>query len=278
MASAWITRREVKSGLRHRVLFRVGGHEFSPRYGGSFKTRREALARKKMDRRRARSAARPGPAARSPSRQRSADARRGRRTLEGEPRRRSRRQHACCIAWRSTASLPILGTRRVDELTAARRRRRWSPSSHDSGYKRETMREEHHLPRRRHSTMPASNPNPARDQACKSSCRARSARSMSRRSPSTSRRSTACCRATYRLAAALARLVGCASSPPSTRCSSATTTSLADGFAYAPSMTKTRRALWVELPGRAGRGDRGRRCGPREDRDPKAPLFPGVER
>lgn len=46
MASAWITPRKTGNGIRHRVLFRVGGHEDSPRYGGSFRTKREAEIRR----------------------------------------------------------------------------------------------------------------------------------------------------------------------------------------------------------------------------------------
>jgi integrase len=47
MASVWITKRTTASGgPRHRVMFRLGGRETSPRYGGSFKTLREARARR----------------------------------------------------------------------------------------------------------------------------------------------------------------------------------------------------------------------------------------
>jgi integrase len=46
MASAWITRRRTKDGFRYRVMFRVGGRESSPRYGGSFATAREARLRR----------------------------------------------------------------------------------------------------------------------------------------------------------------------------------------------------------------------------------------
>ena len=45
MASAWISPRATKDGKRFRVLYRLGGRESVPRYGGSFKTKREALAR-----------------------------------------------------------------------------------------------------------------------------------------------------------------------------------------------------------------------------------------
>ena len=47
MPSAWISPRATKDGSRrYRVLFRVGGRESPPRYAGSFKTKREALARR----------------------------------------------------------------------------------------------------------------------------------------------------------------------------------------------------------------------------------------
>ena len=47
MPSTWISPRATKDGgKRYRVLFRVGGRESTPRYAGSFKTKREALARR----------------------------------------------------------------------------------------------------------------------------------------------------------------------------------------------------------------------------------------
>ena len=46
MASVWIRARPTRSGKRYRVEFRLGGRESNVRYGGSFKTQREALARK----------------------------------------------------------------------------------------------------------------------------------------------------------------------------------------------------------------------------------------
>lgn len=42
MPSVWMTRRQGKTGVRHRVLYRIGGHENSPTSAGSFKTKREA--------------------------------------------------------------------------------------------------------------------------------------------------------------------------------------------------------------------------------------------
>jgi integrase len=48
MPSAWITRRATKDGAaRYRVEFRIGGRETATRYGGSFKTKREADERRR---------------------------------------------------------------------------------------------------------------------------------------------------------------------------------------------------------------------------------------
>jgi hypothetical protein len=47
MASVWVARRPRKNGgVSFRVMFRLGGRESSPRYGGSFKTMREARIRR----------------------------------------------------------------------------------------------------------------------------------------------------------------------------------------------------------------------------------------
>ena len=47
MPSSWITTRPTADGgKRYRVLFRVGGRESSPRYAGSFQTKRDALSRR----------------------------------------------------------------------------------------------------------------------------------------------------------------------------------------------------------------------------------------
>jgi integrase len=47
MASSWILKRSTADGGRFRVLYRLGGRESTPAYAGSFKTKTEALARKK---------------------------------------------------------------------------------------------------------------------------------------------------------------------------------------------------------------------------------------
>jgi integrase len=46
MPSAWITTRTTKDGKRYRIKFRPGGREAAVRYGGSFKTHREARIRR----------------------------------------------------------------------------------------------------------------------------------------------------------------------------------------------------------------------------------------
>jgi integrase len=49
MASVWITRRPRKSGgVSFRVMFRLGGRETMPRYGGAFPTMREAKIRRDL--------------------------------------------------------------------------------------------------------------------------------------------------------------------------------------------------------------------------------------
>jgi len=46
MPSSWVKRRRGKTGIRYRVEFRVGGRESPARYAGSFRTMRDAAARK----------------------------------------------------------------------------------------------------------------------------------------------------------------------------------------------------------------------------------------
>jgi hypothetical protein len=47
VASVWITTRTTSGrGKRHRVEYRLGGREAPTRYGGSFRTKREAVIRK----------------------------------------------------------------------------------------------------------------------------------------------------------------------------------------------------------------------------------------
>ena len=128
MASVWITTRATKAGEpRYRVEYRLGGREAPTTYGGSFKTRREALARKAWlasevaalhvpDLERVRRACR------------CADAAGSRGAVAGEPRRR--RREATRIQHRSSlhALLRLIGDRRPRRLRRRRRRRPRSPS------------------------------------------------------------------------------------------------------------------------------------------------------
>jgi integrase len=46
MPSVWIARRATKRATRYRVMYRAGGREAAPRYGGTFGTMREARIRR----------------------------------------------------------------------------------------------------------------------------------------------------------------------------------------------------------------------------------------
>jgi hypothetical protein len=48
MASVWIRKRATATGVRYRVEYQLGGRESRARYGGSFKTMREATIRKNL--------------------------------------------------------------------------------------------------------------------------------------------------------------------------------------------------------------------------------------
>lgn len=46
MPSAWVARRPTSRGVSYRVMFRIGGRESAPRYAGAFRTAREAKIRR----------------------------------------------------------------------------------------------------------------------------------------------------------------------------------------------------------------------------------------
>jgi integrase len=116
--SVWVTRRATASGEpRHRVMYRLGGRESSPRYGGSFKTLREARARRdfiagelaalRVPDLRALERAKPAPTLREAAerwRASRVDVAEGTRTL-----------HRVAL----NRVLPVLGSRCVDELEPA---------------------------------------------------------------------------------------------------------------------------------------------------------------
>ena len=121
MPSSWIITRATKDGgKRYRVEYRLGGRESAHRYGGSF--RNEARGA----RRAAAGSTASSPRCASPTFARSPSSLSARPTLaeaasgwRASRRRRRRGDPRRCTASRSTACSPILGARRVDEITAA---------------------------------------------------------------------------------------------------------------------------------------------------------------
>jgi integrase len=119
MASSWIVTRPTKNGgRRFRVEYRLGGRESATRYGGSFKTKREALGRKQwLD---GELAARRLPdfsslethAARTPT---IADAAERWQASRLDASANTKLQHRSAVR----AMLPLIGTRRVDSLSPA---------------------------------------------------------------------------------------------------------------------------------------------------------------
>jgi integrase len=139
MPSVWIERRETTSGRpRYLVKYRLGGRESAHRYAGSFQTRREALARSQW-------VAGELAAMRAPRLSRLAESIHATPTLaEAAERWRASRvdvTEGTAVGHRVQLGrvLPLLGTRRVDEIT---------PSDvaevvaalHAAGRKRETIR------------------------------------------------------------------------------------------------------------------------------------------
>lgn len=117
MPSAWVARREVKSGVRYRVMFRLGGRESVPRYAGAFTTMREAKIRR--DWAAGELAAMRVPDLRSlvepvaaPTLRDVAERWQASRV---DVRESTRIQHRTALG----RVLPLLGDRRVDELTPA---------------------------------------------------------------------------------------------------------------------------------------------------------------
>ncbi len=270
MASSWIIASTTKSGgKRYLVRFRTGGRESTARHAGSFPTKTEAIARKRwIDGELA--------ALRVPDLH----------VLEREPVRTptvaeaaerwqaSRVDLAENTKTRHALELnrirPLLGSRRVDELSAADVAE-FVATLTAEGYARS------HAPqdaadaadgpgrrRRRRERRP-------RASTCV--CRARSRRRSTRRAPPTSRPCTGFCR----------RSTGCRCSGSTgavPRVSSVDLTLVGDydeprrRVRLRAATTKTRKALWVELhPALADALEA--QLGPREDRDPGARLFAG---
>jgi integrase len=138
MASAWIERRDVATGTRYVVKYRLGGRESARRYAGSFSTRREALAR-------CRWVAGELAAMRVPHVRRLEASMTMTPTLaEVAERWRTSRvdvAEATAVGYRVQLKrvLPVLGSRRVDEIVPADVAELVT-TMHAEGRKRETIR------------------------------------------------------------------------------------------------------------------------------------------
>jgi integrase len=139
MPSVWIERRENTSGAtRYRVKYRLGGRESAHRYAGSFATRREALARRAW-------VAGELAAMRVPRLGQLEESSNGAPTLaDAAERWRASRvdvTRGTAVGHRVQLArvLPLLGSRRVDEITPADVAELVT-TLHAAGRKRETIR------------------------------------------------------------------------------------------------------------------------------------------
>lgn len=270
MPSSWIATRATKNGgKRYRVIYRLGGAESQHRYAGSFPTKAEALARRRwIDGELA--------AMRVPNLG----------ALEVEPKRAPTISDAC-TEWRMSRVdvaegtrvlhrvalgrvVPILGERRIDELTVDDMNALVTQLA-ATGRKRETIRksvkylaavlDEHRV-----------DPNPARDKRIRLPHE-----EHEELEPPTSEHVEAVVRllpTAYRLPLLWLDWSGA-------RLASVETLRVGDYDEPArrvrlrASTTKTRAALWVELPDVLAEAIEAT-MPPREDRDLEAPLFSGV--
>jgi integrase len=271
MPSVWIERRQTSSGrTRYVVKYRLGGRESSHRYAGSFAVRRDALARRSW-------VVGELSAMRVPNIS----------SLEVEPTRSPTVAEAC-ERWRATRVdvaettrvlhrvalgrvLPILGDRRLDELTVDDLNGVVVGLA-SMGRKRETIRksikylaavlEENGI-----------EPNPARDKRV----RLPHAEPAELEPPTSEH-----VEAVVRLLAPAYRLPLLWLDWSGARVASVETAAVGDYDEHArrvrlrASTTKTRAALWVDLPDPLADAIEAALPPPRDDRDVAARLFPGV--
>ena len=270
MPSAWIERRETAARrTRYVVKYRLGGRESAHRYAGSFGTRREALARRGW-------VAGELAAMRVPHLS----------SIDGEPTR-SPTVAVACERWRATRVdvadatrvlhrvalgrvVPILGDRHLDELTVDHVNALVSELA-GTGRKRETIRksikylaavlEENGI-----------DPNPARDRRV----RLPYSEPVEVEPPTSDH-----VEAVLRLLPPAYRLPLLWLDWSGARVSSVENVLVGDydevgrRVRLRASTTKTRSALWVELPDALAEAI-GAALPPRDDRDAAAPLFPAV--
>jgi|Tabmets5t2r1_1033131.scaffolds.fasta_scaffold04769_4 integrase len=270
MPSVWIERRKTASGrARYVVKYRLGGRESSRRYAGSFAAKRDAIARRTW-------VAGELSAMRVPNIS----------ALDARPTQ-SQTIAEACEQWRATRVdvtestrvlhrvalgrvLPLLGDRRVNDLTVDDVNALVVELT-GAGRKRETIRksvkylaavlEEHGV-----------DPNPARDKRV----RLPHAELIELEPPTSEH-----VEAVVRLLAPSYRLPLLWLDWSGARVASVETALVGDYDEAArrvrlrASTTKTRAALWVDLPDALADAIEAA-LRPREDRDPLAPLFPGV--
>jgi integrase len=268
MASTWIVVRTTKSGERRfRVEYRQGGREAPILYGGSFKTKRHALERKnwivgELANGRVPDLTWKEPPPPAPTFETAAKEWQAARV---DVAASTRDQHRIQLA----KLLPLIGTRRIDELTA-KDFVDVVACLHADGVARETIRK----------TLGAGamaldfagiDPNPVRDRSIK----------LPREEPEQINPPTADhVAAVYRLLPSKHRLPLIWLDWSGARVSSIDLTLVSDydeprrRVRLRAATTKTRKPLWVELhPLLADELER--KLGPREDRDPDARLFAG---
>jgi integrase len=269
MASVWIAKRQTGSGQRFRVMYRIGGHENSPRYGGSFKTKTEALARKKWVDGELAAVRVPDThalGAEQPKAPTLAEASARWRESRIDVTEGTRVVHRVAL----DRVLPLLGTRRVDELTAADVNALVAALD-EKGRKKETIKKSvKYLAAVLEDA--GVDPNPARDRRIRFPHE-----EPIEIEPPTSEH----VEAVYRLLPRAYRLPLLWLDWSGARLRSIETVLVGDYDVPArrvklrAATTKTRAPLWVELPDVLAEAIEGT-LRPREDRDPDAPLFPGA--
>ena len=270
MASAWITKRERSRGTTYRVLYRLGGRESTPKHGGTARTMREARMRRDF-------VAGELAAGRNP-----------RMALEALRRPpETRRLREAVAEWRASRIdvtestkvlhrvaldrvLPVLGDRPVHELRADDVTRLVETLA-AAGKKRETIRKSvKYLAAV--IQFEGIEPNPARDSRIRLPYE-----ELEELNPPTAGH----VEAVYRLLASSYRLPLLWLDWSGARVASVDTLMVGDyderdrRVRLRASTTKTRAALWVELPDVLADALEAT-LPPREDRDPDAPLFPGA--
>ena len=270
MPSVWVTTRPTKDGgRRYRVMYRLGGRESMPRYGGSFATRKLALARKATIA--GELAAQRVPAigslekasVRSPTVAEAAERWRASRVDVADS---TRVLHRVALG----RVVPIIGTRRVAELTPADVAELVA-RLHADGYKRETIAKSVTALAQTldHAGV---DPNPARDKRHVRLPREERAELE----PPTAEQ----VEAVFGLMPRVHRLPLLWLDWSGARVGSVDAVRVGDydeprrRVRLRASVSKTRRALWVELPDELAVALE-LELGPREDRDPAARLFRG---